>query len=192
MPKVAIFASGKGSNADQIIRFLKKRRSSVEVVLILTNKINVGIYDVADEFQIPIRYFSNREFESEAKKVVSFLKENKVDWIVLAGFLRKVELSILNAYEDKIINLHPSLLPNYGGRGMYGKFVHEAVINAKEKESGITIHLVNGEFDKGEILFQAKCSIEKGQTVEELTEKIQILEHRFLPEIIEKTILERS
>lgn len=191
MSKVAIFASGKGSNADQIICFLKKKNSSIQVVAVLTNVTNAGIYEVAASYEIPVFYFSNNEFK-EGVEVVSLLRKEAIDWIVLAGFLRKVEEPILKEYENKIINLHPSLLPKYGGKGMYGSYVHAAVLKAEEKESGISIHLVNSEFDKGEILFQARCEIEKGQTVEQLIKKIQTLEHRYLPEIIEKTILERS
>jgi len=189
MSKVAIFASGAGSNAKQIIRYLAKSQSLVCVDSLLTNKKEAGIYKVAEELDIPIHYFSNKNFE-ESKKIISLLKERGINWIVLAGFLRKIETKLIAAFPNRIINLHPSLLPKYGGKGMYGRFVHKAVLENQETESGISIHLVNEEFDEGAILFQAKCIIEKGQTVEELTQKIQKLEHEFFPKVIEEYICE--
>lgn len=188
MSKIAIFASGEGSNARQILRFLKQKKSSVQVSMLITNKASAGIHLVAAEYNTPIHVFSNADFVS-SEKVLKLLKDQQVEWVVLAGFLRKIEAAIVEKFENKIINLHPSLLPKFGGKGMYGYYVHQAVIDSGESESGITIHLVNGEFDKGAILFQAKCSIEKGQTVAELMKKVQKLEHCFFPEVIEKTIL---
>lgn len=180
MSKIAIFASGAGSNADRIFQFLKEKNSSVEIDCFITNKKEAGIYHVAERLGVPIFYFSNASFKSGVE-VIELCKTRNVEWIVLAGFLRKVELNIIEAFENKIFNLHPSLLPKYGGKGMYGKFVHQAVLEANESESGISIHLVNHEFDKGEILFQAKCEITEGQTVEELTKKIRKLEHENFP-----------
>lgn len=188
MSKIAIFASGTGSNAEQIIRFLKEKDSLVEINVILTNKKQAGIYTVASDNKIEIKYFENKVFE-EADEVVNFLKKREVKWIVLAGFLRKIEPPFLKEFTDKIINLHPSLLPKFGGKGMYGSHVHQAVIDSGEKESGISIHLVNAEFDKGKILFQASCKVEKGQTVEELNKNIQKLEHSYFPKVVEETIL---
>lgn len=188
MSNIAIFASGNGSNAEQIIFFLKERGLEVEITSIFTNKASAGIHEVASRHAIPIHTFSNKEFE-QSDKVLERLEKEKIDWLVLAGFLRKVELPIVKKYNNKIINLHPSLLPKYGGKGMYGVRVHKAVLEKQERKSGISIHLVNEEFDKGEILFQADCSIEKGQTVEELSKKIQNLEHRYFPEVIMNTIL---
>ena len=189
MSKVAIFASGAGSNADRILHFLNEKQSSVKVALIVTNKKEAGIYQVAENHQLPILYFSNQDF-LEATPVLQFLQEQKIEWIVLAGFLRKIELPIVSAFENKIFNIHPSLLPKYGGKGMYGKKVHEAVIANGDRESGISIHLVNSEFDKGEIILQAKCIVEKGQTVEELVENIQKLEHEFFPKTLVQYINE--
>ena len=139
-------------------------------------------------YGVPIVYFSNSDF-ADGKVILDFLQKRKIQWLVLAGFLRKIELNIVEAFENRIFNLHPSLLPKYGGKGMYGKFVHEAVLKAGETQSGISIHLVNSEFDKGEILRQAKCNVEKGQTVEELAIKIQKLEHEFFPKVIEEYII---
>ena len=187
MSKVAIFASGAGSNADRILKFLSEKQSSVQIECIVTNKINIGIYDVAKKYGVPIVYFSNSDF-ADGKSILDFLQKRKVQWLVLAGFLRKIEPNIVEAFENRIFNLHPSLLPKYGGKGMYGKFVHKAVLASGEKQSGISIHLVNSEFDKGEILHQANCKIEKGQTVEELALKIQKLEHELFPKVIEEYI----
>ena len=189
MPKVVIFASGTGSNAEEIVRFLQEKNSSVEVVTFLTNKKEAGIYLVSKRKNIPIQLFSNQEFLN-VDKVIEYLKSKKVEWIILAGFLRKVEPKLIREFENRIINIHPSLLPKYGGKGMYGKYVHQSILENKEQESGITIHLVNEEFDKGKIIFQAKCKIVKGQTVEQLTKNIQKLEHEFFAKTIEEYILE--
>lgn len=183
MTKVAIFASGTGSNADRILDFLTEKQSDLQIACFLTNKKEAGIYQVAKKHQVPIHYFSNEEFKVSTP-VLTFLQQQNIEWIVLAGFLRKIESPLIQTFENKIFNLHPSLLPKYGGKGMYGSKVHKAVIEAGEKESGISIHLVNNEFDKGEILFQAKCELESGQTVEELSEKIQKLEHEFFAKTI--------
>lgn len=191
MSKIAIFASGAGSNADRILQFTKDLDSGVQVDCLLTNKKVAGIYEVAEKFDVPIFYFSNQDFLDSAK-IVSLLQQRNIEWIVLAGFLRKIEAAIINAYNNKIFNLHPSLLPKYGGKGMYGKNVHKAVLEAGESESGISIHLVNSEFDKGEVIFQAKCAIEKGQTVEELAGKIQKLEHEYFPKTIVQFINEAT
>lgn len=188
MSKVAIFASGAGSNAEQIIRFFQKTNGLVSIQTIVCNNPNAGVISIAEQYNIPIKLFTNKEIEN-TNGLISFLKEEQIEWIVLAGFLRKIEPKIIQEYEDRIINLHPSLLPKYGGKGMYGKHVHHAVLEAEEQESGISIHLVNEEFDKGRILFQAKCKIKKGQTVVELSQKIQKLEHKFFPKVIEETIL---
>ena len=188
MSKVAIFASGAGSNADRILQFLTEKQSPIQIDCLLTNKREAGIYKVADKFDVPIFCFSNTAF-AEGDSVLEFLLTRNIRWIVLAGFLRKIELSLVEEFEDKIFNLHPSLLPKYGGKGMYGSKVHEAVLAAGESESGISIHLVNSEFDKGKILFQAKCEIEKGQTVDELSKNIQKLEHDNFASVIEHFII---
>lgn len=187
MSKIAIFASGAGSNADRILDFTNDLQPDVQVDCLLTNKKVAGIYEVAEKNSVPIFYFSNQDF-SDSTKIVSFLKQRKIEWIVLAGFLRKVEADVVGAYNNKIFNLHPSLLPKFGGKGMFGENVHNAVIEAGENESGITIHLVNNEFDKGEIIFQAKCSVAEGQTVEELAKKIQKLEHENFAETVVRYI----
>ncbi len=188
MSNIAIFASGNGSNAEQIILYLKQHNRDIDISSIYTNKLEAGIHQVAKRHNISIHTFDNKAFE-ETEKVLNKLRDEKIEWIVLAGFLRKVESPIVKVFNNRIINIHPSLLPKFGGKGMYGSRVHKVVIEADEAESRISIHLVNDEFDKGKILFQAKCSIEKGQTVEELSKKIQNLEHRYFPEVIVNTVL---
>lgn len=191
MPKIAIFASGAGSNASQITNYFKQQNNNIKVDCFVTNKANAGIYKVAEQFNLPIFKFSNGEFE-EANGLIEFLRERKVNWIVLAGFLRKIPLGLIEAFEGKMINLHPSLLPKYGGKGMYGKYVHEAVIKNEEKESGITIHLVNQNFDEGKILFQKSYKLSKEDTAASLAEKIQELEHECFPLVIEQQILRHT
>jgi phosphoribosylglycinamide formyltransferase-1 len=187
MSKVAIFASGAGSNADRILQYLAKKQSLIQIDCLVTNKREAGIYKVAEEFNVPIFCFPNTAF-AKGDSVLEFLMARNIQWIVLAGFLRKIELNLIEEFENRIFNLHPSLLPKYGGKGMYGSKVHEAVLAAGESESGISIHLVNKEFDKGEVLFQAKCKVEKGQTVEELSKNIQRLEHDNFADTVVKYI----
>lgn len=183
---IAIFASGNGSNAENIYRFFQKS-SDISVVLICSN--NKGAYVVrrAEKLQIPLFLFTKQGFENffELKKV---LEAKEIDFIILAGFLLKIPKNILEHYPDKIINIHPALLPKYGGKGMYGNIVHKAVLENKEVESGITIHFVNSEYDDGEIIFQAKCKVKKDDSVESLVKKVQKLERDFFPKIIEGVI----
>lgn len=183
---IAIFASGNGSNAENIYRFFQKS-SDISVVLICSN--NKGAYVVrrAEKLQIPLFLFTKQGFENffELKKV---LEAKEIDFIILAGFLLKIPKKILEHYPDKIINIHPALLPKYGGKGMYGNIVHKAVLENKEVESGITIHFVNSEYDDGEIIFQAKCKVKKDDSVESLVKKVQKLERDFFPKIIEGVI----
>jgi phosphoribosylglycinamide formyltransferase-1 len=187
MSKVAIFASGAGSNADRILQYLAKKQSLIQIDCLVTNKREAGIYKVAEKFNVPIFCFPNTAF-AKGDSALEFLMARNNQWIVLAGFLRKIELNLIEEFENRIFNLHPSLLPKYGGKGMYGSKVHEAVLAAGENESGISIHLVNSEFDKGEVLFQAKCKVKKGQTVEELSKNIQKLEHDNFADTVVKYI----
>ncbi len=191
MPKIAIFASGAGSNATQITNYFKKQKASILVDCFLTNKRSAGIYEVAEQLNLPIFQFDNIQF-AEAMPVVELLRERGVEWIVLAGFLRKIPTKLIQEFEGKMMNLHPSLLPKYGGKGMYGRYVHESVIENKEKESGITIHLVNQNFDEGEILFQRSCELGEEETIDSLASKIQKLEHEYFPKVIEEQILKHT
>ena len=184
--KIAILVSGTGTNAVNIIEYFEKN-SVAEVVLVISNKTDALAVEKAQNKGVKTVVFNNESFKKNGV-VLDYLMSQSVDFIVLAGFLIKISNDIIHAYPNKIINLHPSLLPKYGGKGMYGKRVHRAVIEAQESESGISIHFVNKEYDEGAIIFQAKVSVEKGDSVEVLTKKIQKLEHRFFPKVIEQVI----
>ena len=186
MKKIAVFASGNGSNAQKIIEYFKEKKSG-EVSIIFSNKKDAFVLDRAKNLGVPACVFSRQQFY-ESKKVLNILLEKETDLIVLAGFLWLIPNNILDEYKNRIINIHPALLPKYGGKGMYGKIVHEAVIDAGDKESGISIHYVNEEYDKGEIIFQAKCPVEKGETPESLARKIHKLEYEYFPKIVENVL----
>ena len=184
--KIAILVSGTGTNAVNIIEYFEKN-SVADVVLVISNKTDALAVEKAQNKGVKTVVFNNESFKKNGV-VLDYLMSQSIDFIVLAGFLIKISNDIIHAYPNKIVNLHPSLLPKYGGKGMYGKRVHRAVIEAQESESGISIHFVNKEYDEGAIIFQAKVSVEKGDSVEVLTKKIQQLEHRFFPKVVEQVI----
>ncbi|WP_121246585.1 phosphoribosylglycinamide formyltransferase [Mucilaginibacter phyllosphaerae] len=184
--RIAIFASGSGSNAQKIMEHFK-RNADAEVVLILTNNPQAYVLQRADNFEIPSHIFTRQEFY-DTDDVISLLKNLQVDIIVLAGFLWLVPKSLLAAFPNKIINLHPALLPKFGGKGMYGDNVHKAVLEAGEEESGITIHFVNAEFDEGEVIHQSRFKIEPGDNLEMVKFKGQQLEHQHFPKVIENLL----
>lgn len=179
MNRIAIFASGSGSNAENIINYFKNNEN-VEIALVLTNKADAFVLERAKKLNIKSLVFSKEEF-IETNKIVHFLKENDINLIVLAGFLLKIPQSLISVFPNKIINIHPALLPKYGGKGMYGDKVHQAVVEAKEVESGITIHYVNEHYDEGEIIFQAKCEVLPTDTYEDVANKIHELEYNNFP-----------
>ncbi|MEO6976771.1 MAG: phosphoribosylglycinamide formyltransferase [Mucilaginibacter sp.] len=181
--RIAIFASGSGSNAQKIMEHFK-RNPEAEVVLILTNNPQAYVLQRADNFEIPSHIFNRHEFY-DTDDVIRLLKNLQVDLIVLAGFLWLVPVSLLNAFPNKIINLHPALLPNHGGKGMYGDHVHKAVLAEGDDESGITIHFVSDQFDEGEIIHQSRFKIEPGDNLEVIKFKGQQLEHQHFPRVIE-------
>ncbi len=181
-------ASGSGSNAEKIMRYFQGS-DLAEVVCVISNRKNAGVLQRAEKEEVEHQVFSIQEFNS-AEPVLDYLKEKEIDIIVLAGFLLKLSPAIVSSYSDKIINIHPALLPKHGGKGMYGHFVHEAVIENKELESGITIHLVNDEYDNGDIIFQASCSVNEDMTAAQLAAKVQLLEHQHFPKVIEQFIIE--
>ena len=183
---IAVFASGTGTNFQNILDHFKNNEK-IQVCALVTNKPNCKAVQIALEYGVPIIYIDN-DFNSDGVAIDQKLTALNINWIILAGFLRKIQPSLINSFSDKIINIHPSLLPKFGGKGMYGKHVHKAVIEAGEKKSGITIHLVNKEYDKGRILFQAECALSEGDTDQTLAEKIHILEKTFFPETILKVI----
>lgn len=183
---VAIFASGTGTNAEQIIKHFAFS-SKVKIALIVCNKPTAGVLTIAQKAGIPSLLIEKDRFFNEDNYLPE-LQKNNIDLIVLAGFLWKIPVPIINAYPKKIINIHPALLPKYGGSGMYGSRVHEAVIAAKEKESGITIHYVDELYDHGEIIFQATCTVDAQDTAASLAQKIHTLEHIHYPKVIAELI----
>ncbi len=187
MANIAIFASGSGSNAEQIIKYFKGSDNAVS--LVITNRREAGVVKRANALGVSSHYFNKQEFV-KCEPILELLKAKKIDLIVLAGFLLKITPPLIAAFPDRIINLHPSLLPKYGGKGMYGEHVHRAVLAAQEKESGITIHLVNEHFDDGRILAQHRVMIESGDDVGALAKKIQVLEHTHLPKAINSYLKE--
>lgn len=185
MKRVAILASGAGSNAENIVHYFRDD-DRIEFAVILSNKKEAYVHERAAKLGIPSCTISKAGFESgEALQV---LKDYRVDFIVLAGFLLKVPDNILKEYPDRILNIHPALLPKYGGKGMYGAHVHEAVVAAKESESGITIHYVNEHYDEGEIIFQARCQVLPTDTPDDVATKVHVLEYEHFPKVIAQII----
>ena len=182
---IIIFASGNGSNAENIIRYFTKTNHNIQFKVI-TNNQNAGVIKRCENLDIECLIFKKKDFENT--KVLKFLEKIKPYLIILAGFLLKIPNSIINNFEKKIVNIHPSLLPKYGGKGMYGINVHKKVIANKEKESGISIHYVNGNYDEGEIIFQKSIEINYPSDSEKLSKKIHKLEMEYLPKTIEKLI----
>ena len=185
MINAAIFASGEGTNAENLFNYFAND-PRIKIKLVVTNKDDAGIVARAEKHKKNVQIISKAALENYTDKFIEFLKVEKIDLIILAGFLIKIPEAFIKAFPNKIINLHPALLPNYGGKGMYGMNVHKAVIANKDKESGITIHFANEEYDKGEIILQAKCSIDENDTPELLAKKIQALEFEHLPKAVEK------
>ncbi len=185
--KIAIFASGSGSNAQKIIEHLATN-DLIEIALILTNRPQAQVLERAAQFQIPSHVFDRPAFY-HSEQVVQQLQKLGIDWLVLAGFLWLIPQNLIQAFPRRIINIHPSLLPKYGGKGMYGSHVHQAVHQAQEKETGITIHWVNEKYDEGEIIFQAKTNLEPEDSPEKIARKVQKLEHEHFPKVIEDLVM---
>ena len=188
--RIAIFASGAGSNAQKIIDHFKNSDHRI-ISLIVCNKPGAGVLSIAEKENIPSLLIDKEKF-FRGNAYTDELKQAGIDFIVLAGFLWKVPDALIQAYPGKIINIHPALLPNYGGKGMYGNFVHEAVIAAGEKESGITIHYVDGHYDNGDIIFQARCAVSKNDTPATLANRIHQLEHEHYPQVIENLLSKKT
>lgn len=184
--RIAVFASGSGSNAQKIMEHFKYSHDA-EVSLILTNNPEAYVLQRADNFEVPSHVFDRHEFYN-TDNIVELLNRMQIDLIVLAGFLWLVPENLLKSFPNKIINIHPALLPAYGGKGMYGDRVHKAVLENKEEESGITIHYVNERFDEGEIIYQARFKIEKDDNLEMVKFKGQQLEHQYFPKVIENLL----
>lgn len=186
MKRIVIFASGSGTNAQRIAEYFADKRN-IKIQRIYCNKKDAFVLQRAVKLGIPSTLFNRHDFY-QTDKVIQQLKDDSPDFIILAGFLWLIPDLITKQYSNKIINIHPALLPKYGGKGMYGSYVHEAVIKAGEKESGITIHYVNEYYDEGTTIFQAKCNIKKNDTPDTLANKIHELEHKHFPVVIENLL----
>ena len=185
--RLAIFASGQGTNVENITTYFKDHRE-IEVTIIVTNNPQAGVISRAQDLHIPVEVISN-DCASNAEFLVELCRQKEIHFVVLAGYLRMIPEKFVKTFHNRIINIHPSLLPKFGGKGMYGDNVHRAVLSSAEKESGITIHYVNAVYDEGEIIEQAKCTIDPTDTLERLKEKIAALEKVHFPKAIEQAIL---
>ena len=190
MKRIVIFASGSGSNAENLITFFNNR-GRVSVVLVLTNNPMAKVLERAKRLKVSALSF-NKTALAETDDVMNILKASRPDLIVLAGFLWKFPEKILNEFPNKVINIHPALLPKYGGKGMYGKHVHEAVVANKESETGITIHYVNEHYDEGAIIFQTKCSVGPEDSPEDVAQKIHELEMEHFPKVVESLLFPKN
>ncbi|OPZ01632.1 MAG: Phosphoribosylglycinamide formyltransferase [Bacteroidetes bacterium ADurb.BinA395] len=179
---IALFASGSGSNAENIIRYFTGN-SDFSFPLIISNNEKAFVHERAKKLGVPSLTFPREDF-IDGGKILNLLQEKNIDAIVLSGFLLKIPDSIIEAYPQKIVNIHPALLPKFGGKGMYGMKVHRAVLEAGEKETGITIHYVNSNYDEGDIIFQAKCPVLPDDTPESVAQRVHALEYEFFPRII--------
>ncbi len=187
MFNLAVFASGNGSNAENIIRYFKSNNRA-QVKLVATNKNSAKVITKSGKLGVPTILFTKEELESNS--LLDKMQNHKIDFIILAGFLLKIPKEFLKFYKNKVVNIHPSLLPKYGGSGMFGSNVHKAVFKSKDLETGITIHYVNEEYDKGNIIFQAKCEIKNRESVKQIEKKVHKLEMKFYPIIIESLLNE--
>ena len=186
MKRIVIFASGSGSNAENIISYFNNRNTA-KVEMVLSNRSNAGVFERCEKLAVECQHFTKLDF-FDTDAVLEILK-NRADFIVLAGFLLKIPERIIKAFPNKIVNIHPALLPKYGGKGMYGMHVHEAVKKNGERETGITIHYVNANYDEGAIIFQAETKVEESDTPETIASKVHKLEYKHFPKIIEETLL---
>jgi len=189
MINLAIFISGKGSNAQNIIQYFHSN-NQINVKLVISNNQKFQLFNKLDS-GIIFKKFQKEDF-LEGGSILIELQKNKITYIILAGFLLKIPNIIIKYFSQKIVNIHPSLLPDFGGKGMFGMYVHNAVFKQKKQETGITIHEVNQDYDKGRIIFQAKCNISKHDTPNHIQKKVQRLEHKFYPLIIEKFITSKN
>tara|TARA_B110000211_G_C14084697_1_gene556151 strand:+ start:1934 stop:2503 length:570 start_codon:yes stop_codon:yes gene_type:complete len=186
MKKLAIFASGGGSNAQKIHEFFQND-DNIEIKIVVVNNEKAGIIEKAKSWNVPILHINRNSFY-ESNEVVNQLIDQEIDLVILAGFLWLIPESLLKAFPNKILNIHPALLPNYGGKGMYGMNVHKAIFEAKEKESGITIHTIDGEYDRGDFIYQEAVNIENCNTPQEIADSVLKLEHKNFAKVI-KTYL---
>lgn len=186
MNNIAVFASGGGSNAKKIIEYFQ-HHSLINVALILTNNSKAGVIQIAKDYDIPCIVVEKNEFKL-GTNVVQLLQQHDINYVILAGFLLLVPEVLIKAFPDRILNIHPSLLPKYGGKGMFGHHVHEKVKEMGEKETGMTIHLVNEKYDQGAIIFQKKCAINQAMTSDDIAAEVLKLEHIYYSQVIESYI----
>jgi len=187
MKRIAIFASGSGSNAENIAQYFRLN-DQVEISIIVSNKTNAFVHQRAKKLGIPSLTITRNMFY-KTDQLINILQCLEIDLIVLAGFLWLVPEQLISSFPSQIINVHPALLPKYGGKGMYGQHVHEAVKANGDKETGITIHYVNPKYDEGQIIHQSKCTLTLTDTVEDITKKIHALEFEYFPKVIESLLL---
>ena len=186
MRNIAIFASGNGTNAENIAEYFSKNEK-IKVALIVSNRANAGVHERARRLEIPSLTLPKADFIA-GEPVLQVLREYRIDFVVLAGFMCLVSEPLLRAFPNRIVNIHPALLPKFGGKGMFGHHVHEAVVAAGEKESGITIHYINEQYDEGQIVFQASCPLIPEDTPDTVAAKVHALEYRYYPQVIEQII----
>jgi phosphoribosylglycinamide formyltransferase-1 len=185
LKRLAILASGSGSNAEKIMEhFLNSEKATI--ALVASNKSDAYVLERAKKFNVPTFTFTRKEMD--AGILLEKLQEENIDWVILAGFLLKIPVELIRAFPDRMVNIHPALLPKYGGKGMYGAHVHQAVKAAGEKETGITIHLVNENYDEGRIVFQAHTALDELDTPDSIAAKVHELEHRYFPQVIEELL----
>lgn len=188
--RIVIFASGNGTNTQNIIKYFQNSKHA-QVVCVLSNNKNAKVLDRSLDLNIEALSFTKAEMLAP-QGLLSLLNNRKPDLLVLAGFLLKFPEIIIDAYPNKVINIHPALLPKYGGKGMYGHHVHKAVVENKETHSGITIHYVNNHYDQGKVIFQKKTTIAPLDTPQDVAQKVQLLEHQWLPKVIEDVLIKHS
>lgn len=187
MLNIAVFASGRGTNFEALQSAIVKEKFPAQIVVVISNNSNAGALELARLFNIPAFHISRRQFSDDDtfnKKISEVLRAHNVNFVVLAGYMKKIFPELIREYRGKIINIHPALLPKFGGEGMYGMRVHEAVINAKEKFSGATVHIVDEEYDHGKIILQDIVNVAENETPETLAAKVLKIEHRILPEVV--------
>jgi phosphoribosylglycinamide formyltransferase-1 len=187
MINIAVFASGEGSNAENLFRFFSTS-TKVKIKLVVTNNENAGIVEKAERYKKNLQIISKTSLNNYTDQFIDFLQTEKVDLIVLAGFLLKVPEKLVKAFPGRIVNIHPALLPKFGGKGMYGMHVHKAVLEAGEKESGITVHFVDEEYDNGDIILQERCEITPDDTPESLAVKVHQLEYEYFPKAVQRVV----
>lgn len=185
MKNIAIFASGSGTNAENLVRYFANH-ASMRVVFVLSNKAQAGVHARVQPYGIPTYTYTKEEFTNGT--VLQLLRQHNIDFVVLAGYMVMIDDDMLEAFPQRIVNIHPSLLPKYGGKGMHGDKVHQAVVAAGETESGITIHYLNDEYDAGDVVFQAVCEVLPADTPDDVAAKVHALEYEWYPKVVEKLV----